>query len=389
LGIIRDGAVLIRNGIIEELGLTRRVENLAGARNALEVNAVGRIVMPGFVDSHTHLAFPPSGASSAGCDAGVRAVMTVSPKLLSARARVHLDAMVRHGSTTVEAKTGCGDNLSAEVKVLRSLAALRTTPIDLASTYLLRTVVNGGPIGDLEWIVEATRATREFLPLIQRRGLAFCADLEWEPNPKLYPTFLRYLEVARELGLKRKVQDHHESPSGSVLAAVENGVLSIDHFMRHDALEMTMLSRGPTILTLTPTTLLFGDGRAAPARALVDSGAAVALASNFNPVESPILSMQTVIWLACRHLHLRPAEAIAASTINGAHALGIADRVGSLEAGKAADLVMLNMGDYSEFGHRLGANAIHLVMKRGEFIYREGRVGPPVKSVTERPSGTP
>ena len=376
LGIIQDGAVLVRDGVIKELGPTRRVENLAEARNALEVNAVGRVVMPGFVDSHTHLPFPPAGGASRDSGSAVRAVLTSSSKLLAAKTRLHLDAMARHGTTTVEAKSGCGGEVAGDIKVLRSLASLKTVPIDVCPTYLMKlpgTSELGTPEGERP---EAMRLIGEFLPLLRRRGLALCADLEWEPEAALYPVFLRYLEAARELGLRRKVQDRHPLPTGSVLAAVENGALSIDHYCRHDSFEMGLLARSSTLVTLLPATELFGDGPAAPARELAQGGVAVAIGSNFNPLESPILSMQTVIWLACRHLKLTPAEAISAATINGAHALGVAERVGSLECGKSADLLLLNTGDYRELGHRLGANAVHLTMKRGEIIYREGKVAP-------------
>ena len=374
LGIIPDGAVLIRDGVVKELGPTRRVENLADARGALEVNAVGRVVMPGFVDSHTHLPFPP-GVPSLDPGGAMRVVMTSSSKLLAGKTRLHLDAMARHGTTTTEAKSACGED-AADIKILRSVVSLKAVPIEVYPTYLMK-LAGASESRNADGTPEVMRLIGEFLPRIRRRGLAVFADLEWEPEASLYPVFLRYLEAARELGLERKVQDRHPSPTGSVRAAVENGALSIDHLCRHDSLEMSLLARSSTLVTVLPSTMLFGDGTAAPARELVQGGVAVAIGSNYNPLESPILSMQTVIWLACRHLKLTPAEAISAATINGAHALGVAEKTGSLERGKSADLLLLNMGDYRELGHRLGANAVHVTMKRGEFIYREGKVGPP------------
>jgi imidazolonepropionase len=374
LGIVRNGALLICNGIVEQVGPTSRVENLIDARDAVEVNAVGRIVMPGFVDSHTHLAFPPAGSATGDPASGIRAALTASPRLLAARARTHLEAMARHGTTTVEAKTGCGGNQTVELKVLRALAALNAVPVDLLPTTLMSSL--GRDVPDLQRTSKAMHAIGKLLPMLQRRGMAACADLEWDPDPSLYPVFIRYMEAARLLGLKRKVQDSHEKPTGSVLAAVENGALSIDHLVRHDPFEMGLLARGSTLVTLLPATMVYGDRRPAPARELVESGAAVALASNFNSQDSPVLSMQTVIWLACRYLRLTTEEAISAGTINGAYALGMTATAGYIDIDRQADLLVLNVGDYRELGHRLGSNAVHLTMKRGEFIYREGQVTP-------------
>jgi imidazolonepropionase len=141
-----------------------------------------------------------------------------------------------------------------------------------------------------------------------------------------------------------------------------------------DAFELSLLARSPTVATLLPLAFIGEGPRLAPARALVDGGAAVALASNFNPRHSPILSMQTVVWHASMYMGLTPAEAISAATFNGAHALGRADSLGSLETGKSADLVLLNVSDYRDLGRQVGMNLVHLTMKRGEFIYQEGKV---------------
>jgi len=380
LGIIPDGALLLRDGKVLQLGPTRRLENLVEARKAEELNVAGRVVMPGFVDSHTHLPFPPSNAVPGGPADAARAVLTSSASLLAARIRPHLEAMARHGTTTVEAKSGAGDNQRAELKILRSMAGLSTVPVDLLRSYRMLSLDHGA-FSEMEAASKAMRVISELLPLIRRRGLAFCADLEWEPRPALYPIFIRYLEAARLLGLQRKVQDHHESASGSVLAAVENGALSIDHLARADPAEVRLLARSPTLVTLLPATILFGGGLPAPARELIDAGVAVAMASNFNPVDSPIFNLQTIVWMACRHLELSPAEAISAATINGAHALGVGDRVGSLERGKAADLLVLNVGDYRELGRSLGGNLVQLTMKGGHTVYREREVKPrPVES---------
>jgi imidazolonepropionase len=256
---------------------------------------------------------------------------------------------------------------------LQSLAGFRGYPADVLPTVLMR-LPDAGTASEMERTTAATWMAAELLPRIWRRGLALYADLVWDPDPAMYPLFLRYLEAARVLGFARKIHSGPGTPSGEVLTAVENGALSIDHLDRADAAELSLLARGSTVATLLPCASFCGGTRLGPGRALVDGGAAVALATSFNPRHTPMLSMQTVVSLACLQMGLTAGEAISAATINGAHALGRADRVGSLERGKSADLLLLNIGDYRDLAHHLGMNLVHLTMKRGEFIYQEGKV---------------
>ena len=155
---------------------------------------------------------------------------------------------------------------------------------------------------------------------------------------------------------------------------MENGALSIDHLERAEPAEMGLLARCSTVATLLPCESFCAGTQPPPGRALVDGGAAVALATNFNPRNSPILSMQAAVSLACLQMGLTAGEAISAATINGAHALGWADRAGSLERGKPADLLLLNISDYRDLPQQLGTNLVHLTMKRGDPIYQEGKV---------------
>ncbi|HUI80183.1 MAG TPA: amidohydrolase family protein [Bryobacteraceae bacterium] len=375
LNIIHDGSLLVRDGVLIEVGPTRRIENLAEAQKADEVSAVGRVVMPGFVDSHTHLLFPPPGSFATEIAVGARAIRTITGMRLETRARIYVEAMARHGTTTVEVKTGCGPDRSAEMKLLRVLAALKQKPLDVVATFLLR-LAPSDPYDEPETEADAEWISSEFLPKIRRRRLAAFADLVWEEQSDRRRYFREYLRIAQSLGLERKLHADGPDPSAAIAAALEAGVTSIDHLEHATADDAELLARAGTVATLLPCASFHSDGRYAPARALIEAGVPVALATNFNPQHTPTLNMQAVVNVACLRMGMTPAEAITAATINGAHALGRAEKSGSLEPGKIADLLILNISDYRELAHHFGTNLVHSTMKRGEFIYEEGLVAP-------------
>jgi imidazolonepropionase len=373
LGIISDGSLLIRDGLIEEVGPTRRVENLAAARGAVEVNASGRVVMPGFVDCHTHLVFPPELHGSCDDDAALRAVRTGTAQRLQTRARTYLEAMARHGTTTVEAKTGCELDARCETKLFRVLASLKSQPLEVVPSFFF--CLPPPDVTNPDTTQAAVdRILLELLPKIRRRKFAQFADLSWEPNPNRQKLFERYLEAATALGFRCKVHADHGTPAGAISLAIRHSAASVDHLEHATAADVVRLGGSQTVAALLPYAS-FRGGRYAPGRALIDAGAAVALGTNFNPNHTPALNMQTVVSLACMRMDLTPAEALSAATINGAHALDYADRVGSLELGKSADLVILNVSDYADVVHHFGMNVVHATMKRGKVIYREADVG--------------
>jgi imidazolonepropionase len=225
----------------------------------------------------------------------------------------------------------------------------------------------------------------EFLPKLRRRRLARFADLYWQEEAGRGSSGKQYLELARHMGLGTKVHAEVPSPGEAVALAAGHHAASVDHLEYATSDDAAVLGRSQTVATLLPGASFHRDSRYAPARTLIEAGAAVALATNFNPHHTPTLNMQAVVKLACCRMGMTPAEAISAATINGAHALACADTTGSLEPGKSADLLILNISDYRELAHHFGTNLVHTTIKRGEIIWEEGEVAPrPVKDL--RPS---
>lgn len=377
LGLITDGALLIRDGVIEEAGPTRRVENLAAARGAFEINGAGRVVMPGFVDSHTQLVFPNAHVEDAGAPtreetADLRALRTSSGHRLKLRAMDFAKRMARHGATTIEGKSGYGLDKKGELKMLRVLAAVNHRPLDVVSTYFGARAVppdfEGNAASYIEWVCS------QMIPLIRRLRLARFVDITCE-RTGFEPILIRqYLASAREHGLGLKMHADRFSRTGGVPLAIQLGATSVDHLESVDTQDIAALAQSRTVATLLPGSGFYLTDRYAPARALIDRGAAVALATDFNPYDSPTYNMQMVVSLACARMKMTAAEAISAATINGAHALSRADKVGSLEPGKFADLLLLNVPDYREIPYHFGLNQVYMTVKKGIVIYKEGGV---------------
>jgi len=384
LGLIRDGALLLEDGRIVEVGLSRRVENLVRARKAREIDATGRVVMPGFVDCHTHLISGTpqledyeTRAAGAGTPApaglACNAVRQWSARRLEVRARQFVSGMVRHGTTTLEAKSGYGLDETGELKILRVQAKLHEKPLDVVSTFLCPRSVpaayQGGAEAYLSWICS------ELLPKIRSKGSAHFVDFVCD-EPAFSPAQSRqYLETARALGFPLKVHAGQFGGHAGVQLAVDQNAVSADHLNYADRNDVELLARSSTVAVLMPGSPFYlGCDRYPPARALIDEGAAVALATNFNPRTCPTYSMQMVLALACTRMRMRPAEALCAATFNAACAIGCQRRAGSLEVGKAGDLIVLNAADYREIPYHFGVNLVRMTVKRGAIVYQEGAV---------------
>ena len=402
LGNVKDGAVLVRNGRFAAVGRRSEVERAwkklspKERRATREIDAGGRVVLPGFVDAHTHLIFPASrvedyeqrisGASyeqiaraGGGIFSTVRKLRHTLPAKLKARALANLRQFAAHGTTTVEAKSGYGLDAASELKILRlhrelvganfsSPAAAnsrRRQPLDIVSTFLGAHVVPPEYKRNPDAYVDLL--CRKIIPRVAAEGLAEYCDVFCDRGAFTVAQSRRILTAARACGMKLRLHAEQLARTGAARLAVELHAASADHLEKVSPADIRALAKSDVTCTLLPGCCFhLGLQHYAPARALIDAGAIVALATDFNPGTSPTMNMQMVLSLACTQMRMTPAEAIAAATINAAYSLGRAHRIGSLQAGKDADLAIFDVEDYREIPYYFGVNHCWMTLKRGE-----------------------
>jgi imidazolonepropionase len=276
--------------------------------------------------------------------------------------------MIRHGTTTVEARSGYGLDESGELKSLRVAGRFDGAPIDVVATYFGARAVPPEYAGRgeeyLHWLGDIV------LEKICRRGLAEFVDVACGERAFAPELARRYLDRARALGLRCRVR-------GNATLAVEAEATSVSGVDTPLAIDAERLARSSTIAVLTPGAAFYSGSRRAPARTLIDHGVAVAVATGHDSVLCPIASLPAVMSIACTELRMSPAEVVSSATINAAHALGREKNCGSLEINKDADLILLNAGDYRELAFQFGTNLVHTTIKRGEIIYKEGAISWP------------
>jgi imidazolonepropionase len=389
LAIIKDGALLIRRGLIVGVGTKKYVEALPGARSAKKLDLAGRVVLPGFVDSHTHLVHAASraeeyelkiaGASyeeiarkGGGILNSVKKLRAASLESLQLRALSALQQFADYGTTTIEAKSGYGLDLPSELRilVLHKLLAEQQR-IEIASTFLGAHVVpaeyRSGSNGTELYIRLLTEIV---IPEIAEDGLAEFCDVFCDRGAFTREQSKRILQSGREFGLEPRLHAEQLTRTGAAQLAVQLGAASCDHLEQINSADMRALGKSKTVATLLPgCNFHLGLKKYAPARALIDAGAIVALATDYNPGTSPTVSMPMILSLACTQLRMTPAEAITASTINGAYALRREDKIGSLDVGKQADLAVFDVADYREIPYYFGVNTCVMTMKGGVIIH--------------------
>lgn len=369
-----DVAVLVDRSAGVVLAVAPEAE-LRAAHRGVTVEDCGRgVLTPGLVDSHTHAIFGraryeeqelrAAGAGyleiaqrGGGIHSSVRDLRTRSEDDLFRLGEVRLRRLIAHGTTTIEVKSGYGLSLESEMATLRVIRRLSATlGVRLVPTFL------GAHEVPLEYR-EAPRTreeyialvTREMIPAVAREGLARFCDVFCEPGVYTVDESRRVLEAARANGLGLKLHaDELENGAGAELAA-ELGATSADHLGAISPAGIAALARAGTVATLLPGTMLFlGRSRQAPARALIDGGAAVALASDFNPGTSPTVNFPLILTLGVSQLRLSAGEALVAATVNGAAALGIAETVGQIAPGFRADLALFDVTDHREIPYWYG-----------------------------------
>jgi imidazolonepropionase len=387
LGLIENGAILIRDEKIVALGSTAELRSAHPDEPSLDANHC--VVMPGFVDPHTHLIWGGDRAgefemkmagakyldilaAGGGIISTVRATRTASIESLIAQTRPRLLRMFAHGTTTAEAKTGYGLQTATELRLLKALLALNhDSPIDLAITFLgahaIAPEYKDDPQGYTDLVCETmlpmlkewweTHAPHLALPFVD----VFCENKAFNLEQSR-----QVLTKARSLGFPLKVHADEFDNLGGASLAVELGAVSADHLVKTSEADMSALGKSDTVAVALPCTPFgLAENEYTPAQKLLEANATLALATDCNPGTAWNESMQFAIALACRYMGLTPAQGIAAATINAAHAIRMSDRVGSLESGKQADLLILAVPDYRHLGYRFGTNLVKQVIKRG------------------------
>ena len=383
LAIIRDGGMLIREGKIEMVGSSEEVAKNAG--HVEIVDAGGRVVLPGFVDAHTHLAFAGNrlddferrargetyeqiAKAGGGIWSTVEKTRAASGEDLFNQAQTHAELFLRCGTTTIEAKSGYGLTVEDELKILRVMRRLNEEkPLEIVPTFLgahaVPREVDANEYIDL--VID------EMLPRIAKEKLAEFCDVFCECGYFTIEQSRRILTAGRKLGLGLRIHADQLSNSGAAQLAAELKATTADHLEKTDERGIAAMKSAGVQPVLLPGSVYALRSTAYPhAREMLDAGLAVVLATDFNPGSSPTPSMPMILSIACTRMKMSPAEAITASTINAAYSLNRGGKIGSLERGKLANFSIFDCEDYRELAYWFGIPQTHSVYVKGERVHR-------------------
>ncbi|MEM3458006.1 MAG: imidazolonepropionase [Candidatus Bathyarchaeia archaeon] len=389
LGIIRNGGLAIKDGVVVAVGKTPEVAKVYRAETILSAN--GKTVLPGFVDPHTHLVFAGSreeefqmrveGASymeilsaGGGILKTVKETRKASMEKLVDLGIKTLDIMLEHGTTTVEAKSGYGLTTKDELKILEAAKRINQLHcVNVVSTFLGAHAIppefRDNPNGYVNLVVE------DIIPKVAEKGLAEFCDVFCERGVFTLEQSRRILSAGKSHGLKPKVHADEMSMLGGAELAADVGAVSAEHLLFSSVEGIKAMAEKGVIAVLLPAAAFsLMMGRYADARLMIDSGVPVALATDFNP-NCLVENMQLVIAFACHFMRLTSAEAITAATINAAHAVCRAGEVGSLEVGKKADVVILDVPNHKFLGYHFGVNLVDKVIKNGRVVVDREKQG--------------
>lgn len=388
LGLVEDGAVYIEGERIVDVGPTQDVI-ARHPRAAVHLDAMGKTVIPGFVDGHTHAVFAGSrehevewkaqgmdyreiAARGGGILHTVRATRDATEESLARAAADRLRSMLAFGTTTVEVKSGYGLRTADELKILRAAAqANQIAGVDVVRTFLGAHAIPSEFEGRQDAYVDLV--TGEMIDAVANARLAAFCDVFVDDGYFTADQGRRILGRAKSAGFGTKIHADELTDTGGASVASEVGAASADHLLHASPEGIEALARSDVIAVLLPATSLASRLPYADGRRLIAAGVPVALGTDFNP-NTWCESQQLTIALACHHNGLSPAQAVVGATINAAHAVGLGPEVGSLEPGKQADLLVLDVPSYRHLGYRIGGNAVQVVIKRGAI-----RVGGPIR----------
>jgi len=384
VGLIEDGALAIYKGKIVAVGTTAEVEHSGWIGSSTQqIDAQGKLVTPGFVDPHTHALYAGSREhelslkiqgvpyleilkQGGGILSTVRQTIQARDEDIKGQTWKRLKGMLSFGTTTAEVKSGYGLSLQEELRALKLIKELNDEQqIDLIPTFLGAHAVPPGYTEEsyTEWVIE------EMLPSVAKEKLAEYCDVFCEPGVFSVKSSEKILQAAKDYGFKLKIHaDELESAGGAELAGRLSAV-SAEHLLKCSDEGISAMAENGVIGVLLPATSFnLAKNSYARARDMMSKGMALALATDCNPGSSPTESMPLVLTLACLYLHMSPEEALVAATINAAHAVGRADRVGSLEVGKQADILILDVPNLDYLPYHFGINPVETVIKSGKVV---------------------
>ncbi len=384
LGMVERGAIAVADGKVLDVGPEAKLrQQLQIDGDTKLVDAGGRLVTPGLVDPHTHVVHYGSRENEyqmrlegvpyidilkagGGILNSVRQNREATMEQIVEQSGKSLNRMLEFGVTTVEAKTGYGLDTETEIKTLKAIETLnRSQPVKLIPTFLGAHAI---PVEYREHSdVFVDKVIDEMLP--EAAPMSKFCDVFCEEHVFSVEQSRKVLQAAAKLGLGLKIHADELAPTGGAQLAVELGAVSADHLLCTDNEGIKALANSPTIAVLLPgTSFNLMTGKYAPARQMLEEGVALALATDYNPGSCPTENLQLIMTLGCLKLGMTPAQVLAAVTINAAHALGMADTIGSLERGKSADMVIFDADNEAYLPYHFGINHAWKVIKDGNVV---------------------
>ncbi len=387
LGIIRDGAIVLKDGKILWVGKSDDLpENFTLIPMGKTIDARGKVVMPGLIDPHTHLIFAGSrenefemrikGVSyieiaekGGGILSTVEATRRASFEELLSLAKRRLDRMLSKGVTTIEAKSGYGLNLNDELKILRVIKALQSDhPIEIIPTFLGAHTIPKEFRNNRETYINLL--LEEMIPEVARERLAEFCDVFCEEKAFSIEESRKILETGKRFGLKPKIHADQLTPGGGAELAAEVGAFSADHLEYISEKGIKMLAEKGVVAVLLPgATFFLSMSKFPPVREMINKGVLVALATDLNPGSSMTESLPLIMTMGCTMFKMTPEEVIKAVTINAAKSIDREKEIGSLDIGKNADLIILDIPNYKYFPYHFGVDHVEIVIKKGQIVY--------------------